>query len=61
MKAYSTAQNKIIMTTRKCDSCFRDIPVDEILHCEDCGACYCARCAQRLGLCEGAGGLTYFD
>ncbi|MDE6966554.1 MAG: hypothetical protein K2O94_06215 [Clostridiales bacterium] len=49
------------MTERQCDNCLRRFPADEVLHCDACGKCYCERCASKLGLCECAGDLTYFD
>ena len=48
-------------TKRRCDCCNREVYADEMLHCYECGKCYCKRCANRLTLCECAGELTYFD
>ena len=49
------------MKTRKCDYCYGEFPTETLLHCGDCGKCYCEKCAQKLGICECAGDLTYFD
>lgn len=47
--------------TNVCQCCLKTLPVEQLLHCDCCGNCYCEDCAARLGLCECAGELTYFD
>ncbi|MCH5164899.1 MAG: hypothetical protein J1G01_00670 [Clostridiales bacterium] len=49
------------MKTCVCENCLREFPLSSVLHCDDCGKCYCERCAKALGICECAGDLTYFD